>query len=210
VNETDPNTPWKGNVWSFTTVDFILVLVVDDFERYTDGDTGFDINIWQVWIDGFGVANNGSQVGYFFPPYAEQTIIHGGHQSMPLFYNNTGDTMISEAVRTLYPAQDWTINDADTLTLYLRGEADNDPDTLYLAIEDRAGRIAVAKHTDTDALLTTEWQKWHIPLVDIQAAGVDLTAVLKTYIGVGDRNNPKPGGAGKIYIDDIWITNRMP
>lgn len=27
---------------------------------------------------------------------------------------------------------------------------------------------------------------------------------------VGDRKNPKPGGTGRIYIDDIRLTQRMP
>ena len=34
--------------------------------------------------------------------------------------------------------------------------------------------------------------------------------VTKMVMGVGDRNNPKPGGTGKIYIDDIRLTKRMP
>jgi hypothetical protein len=25
-------------------------------------------------------------------------------------------------------------------------------------------------------------------------------------IGLGDRSNPKKGGAGLLYIDDIWVT----
>ena len=32
----------------------------------------------------------------------------------------------------------------------------------------------------------------------------------KMAIGVGDRQNPQPGGTGKIYIDDICLTKRMP
>jgi hypothetical protein len=203
----------KGHVWNFTTANCILVLVLDDFESYVDDDVGGRQNIWQVWIDGFGDPTNGSQVGYLMPPYAEQRIVHGGHQSMPLFYDNTGSAMISEAVRTFTSDDrcfDWTVNDADALTLYFRGEAYNDPDSLYVGIEDNAGRMAVATHPDVDALLTTEWQNWYISLVDIQAAGVNLTSVLKIYIGVGDRGNPQPGGTGKIYIDDIWLTNRIP
>ena len=36
VNEADSNSPWKGEVWSFTTLDYIVLSVVDDFESYTD------------------------------------------------------------------------------------------------------------------------------------------------------------------------------
>src|SRR4030042_3895019 len=31
VNETEPNSPWRGNVWNFTIRNFI---VLDDFENY--------------------------------------------------------------------------------------------------------------------------------------------------------------------------------
>ena len=37
-----------------------------------------------------------------------------------------------------------------------------------------------------------------------------IAAVKKMVIGVGDRKNPKPGGTGRIYIDDIRLTKRMP
>ena len=99
---------------------------------------------------------------------------------------------------------------ADTLTLYFRGEADNAREPLYVGIEDSAGRIAVVVHPDADAVLATEWQKWHIALADVRAAGVDVAAVNKMVIGVGDRQNPQPGGTGRIYIDDIRLTKRMP
>ncbi|MHC4331506.1 MAG: PA14 domain-containing protein, partial [Planctomycetota bacterium] len=59
----NPDSPWIGAVWSFTTADF---LIVDDFEEYTDNDAAGEA-IWQHWIDGFGVNTNGSQVGYVLP-----------------------------------------------------------------------------------------------------------------------------------------------
>jgi hypothetical protein len=34
---------------------------------------------------------------------------------------------------------------------------------------------------------------------------VNLASVKKMYIGVGDRNSPKLGGAGMLYIDDIRL-----
>jgi hypothetical protein len=79
-----------------------------------------------------------------------------------------------------------------------------------VGIGDDAGRIAVVVHPDAETVLATEWRKWHIALSEVQAAGVDVAAVQKMVIGVGDRQNPKPGGAGRIYIDDIRLTKRMP
>ncbi|MCX5643323.1 MAG: hypothetical protein NTZ17_01365 [Phycisphaerae bacterium] len=203
VAEADPRSPWKGSVWSFTTVDFV-VSVVDDFESYTN-----DINLvagmlFSTWIPGF---LNGTGGGFLF---AEQTILHGGKQSLPMDYNNVKKPWYSEAQRTWATAQDWTAGGADTLTLYFRGETHNARDPLYVGVEDSAGRIAVVVHPDTGAVLATEWQKWHIALADVRAAGVDVAAVKKMVIGVGDRKNPKPGGTGRIYIDDIRLTKRMP
>ncbi|MBN2317207.1 MAG: hypothetical protein JXM79_24995, partial [Sedimentisphaerales bacterium] len=69
VDEVYAGNTVKGPVWSFTVGAYLLV---DDFESYTDNDADGEA-IWQHWIDGYGVADNGAQVGYLMPPYAEQT-----------------------------------------------------------------------------------------------------------------------------------------
>ena len=110
-------TMTKGRIWSFTVADFILV---DDFESYTDNDTDGQA-IWQHWIDGFGVPDNGAQVGYLLPPYAEQTLVNSGNQSMPLLYDNTAGVTNSEAVLTLTAPRDWTRHGLTDLSLWFRG-----------------------------------------------------------------------------------------
>jgi hypothetical protein len=117
VNDTNPDSPWVGKVWSFTTADF---MIVEDFEEYTDDDIAGEA-IWQHWIDGFGVADNGAQVGYLLPPYAEQTIVHSGSQSMPLLYDNMAGVTNSEALLTLSQARDWTEQGVANLSLWFRG-----------------------------------------------------------------------------------------
>ncbi len=117
VNDANPDSPWVGRVWSFTTADF---LAVDDFEDYTDNDVENEA-IWQHWIDGYGVPTNGGQVGYLIPPYSEQTIVHGGRQSMPFFYNNTAGVANSEAELTLTYPRDWTEEGVTRLSLWFRG-----------------------------------------------------------------------------------------
>ena len=107
----------KGRIWKFTVVDFILV---DDFESYTDDDAAGEA-IWQHWIDGFGIPGNGAQVGYLLPPYAEQTIVQSGNQSMPLFYDNTAGVTNSEAALTLTAPRDWTRHGLANLSLWFRG-----------------------------------------------------------------------------------------
>ena len=117
VNDLHPGSPWVGNLWSFTTGDF---LVVDNFEDYTDDDAASEA-IWQHWIDGFSVTDNGSQVGYLLPPYAEQTIIHSGRQSMPFMYDNTSGVTNSEVRLLLTTPRDWTEEGVAELSLWFRG-----------------------------------------------------------------------------------------
>jgi len=87
VNNVQPDSPWTGNIWNFTTGNYS---VVDDFESYNDLEPPDPASnrIFDNWIDGFGTTNNGALVGNDLPPYAEQTIVHGG-QSMPYRYAMT-------------------------------------------------------------------------------------------------------------------------
>ena len=94
VNDTEPNSPWRGDVWSFTVADF---LVVDDFESYDDVDN----LVYDTWEDGWDSDDNGAVVGYLYPAldagehYIETDLYHGYKQSLPFFYNTDG-TKISE------------------------------------------------------------------------------------------------------------------
>jgi len=114
VHEGLAGSPWKGAVWSFTVADF---LIVDDFESYTDKEGS---RIYESWIDGW-TNGTGSLVGYTNAPFAEQTIVHGGRQSMPLDYNNAKSPFYSEAERAWSQPQDWTINGLTDLVVWLRG-----------------------------------------------------------------------------------------
>ncbi len=394
VNEAATPKSWEGDVWSFSTRE---ALVVDDFESYTDkqGD-----EVFTFWVDGM-VNSNGSIVGLYPDAvggtFCETKIVHGGRQSMPFEYNNVKQPYYSEAERTLDKAQDWTVNGADTLILYFRGNAtafaeaggkitmsgagtdiwnnadqfrfafksltgdgsiiakvesidnpdvwakcgvtiresldpgsrfaavyatpgsgvrfqaralnggtgssdtsapptaeqlalktpvwikaerkgttsfscfystdgvkwtsmvwnpqtinmtaatvyvglavtghdsgtaigvfsnvsttgnvtgswqvqaigvaqpSNDAAPLYVAVQDSAGKSKVITHPNPAATTLATWQAWRIPLSEISAGGVKLTAVKKLMIGVGDRASPKPDGAGKLLIDDIGV-----
>jgi hypothetical protein len=54
------------------------------------------------------------------PSYTEETIVHGGSQSMPFFYDNS-ILMYSEAEMTLSYPRDWTENGVGVLSLWFRG-----------------------------------------------------------------------------------------
>ena len=198
INESNPASPWKGAVWSFTTADF---LIVEDFESYTD-DEGSEI--FSTWIDGWADSSSGSRVGYLNPPYAEHTIVHSGWQSMPLDYNNVNAPYYSEATRTWDTPQNWTVNGVDTLTLYFRGASGNGAEKLYVALQDSAGKTAVVVNPNADAATAKQWTEWKVPLSSF--AGVNAAKIKKMVIGLGDQASPKQGGAGIIYVDDIRVT----
>ncbi len=211
IDEISGADVWKGVVWSFTTANYILV---DDFEDYTD-DVGR--RVFQTWKDGWGFSEpapgypgngTGSTVGYAQPPFAEQNTVHSGSQSMPLGYDNSGATgkaRYSETFREWASPQNWTRNNVKALTVWFYGALANDAAQLYVALEDNAGHIKVVNHPDPEATQKPGWREWNIELTQFSASGVNLAAVKKMYIGLGNRSSPTVGGTGTIFIDDIRV-----
>ncbi len=197
VNEAEAIASWTSPVWSFLTQEYATI---EGFEAYDDDEN----RIYDTWLDGW-VNDTGSTVGYMEEPFAEQTIVNSGKQSLPLIYSNGASPYYSETSRTWTSALDLTAGGADSLRLYVQGVADNDPDTLYVAVEDTSGDVAVAVNADEAVLTTASWQAWTIPFADL--AGVNLAAVRTITIGVGDRDNPSSGGSGTVYIDDLQFGN---
>jgi hypothetical protein len=186
----------KGLLWSFATADFIGV---DDFESYNDVDPP-DPNsnrIFDKWIDGFGITTNGALVGNDFAPYAEQTIVHGGAQSMPYFYDNNNRT--SEATLTLVHPRDWTDGESTKLSLWFRGDSANAAERMFVALNG----TAVVYHDDPAVAQTGSWTEWVIDLAEF--VGVDLTNVNTITIGLGTKNSPAAAGTGTMYFDDIRL-----
>jgi hypothetical protein len=128
VNSINPDSPWAGNVWSFTTGDFF---VIDDFEDYDAGEN----QIWYAWHDGLGYGTPGTADYYAgngtgaavgdetTASYTEETIIHGGGQSMPIVFDNNkqGYAFYSEVEHTLTNQRNWTEEGVVELSLWFRG-----------------------------------------------------------------------------------------
>jgi len=204
VNNLNPDSPWTGPVWSFTTADF---LVVDDFESYNDLDPNDPESnrIFLTWIDGYDTPTNGSQVGYTDPPFCEQTIVHSGSQSMPLFYDNSGPAYYSEATLPLTYPRNWTEEGIGVLTLWFYGDPANAAESMYVAVANATGPTAVVYHDNPDAALVEDWTQWNIDLTEFSNQGVVLTNIDSFSIGFGNRNNPQVGGSGMVFIDDIRL-----
>ena len=186
VNDLEIPAIWEGDIWTFSTQEF---LTVEDFESYADDEGS---RIYETWIDGWEVSENGSQVGYDQAPFAEQTIVHGGRQSMPLAYDNTAATY-SEAERTFDVPQDWTAHGATMLLLFFRGQAVNTPAQLYLKIDGTRVDYTGA----ADDLTKEEWMPFS---VDLSSLGLDPRNVRKLCIGI------EGGAAGRLLVDDIRLT----
>jgi len=77
----------------------------------------------------------------------------------------------------------------------------NEAETLYVALEDTAGHVAVVENPNAGIAIKSGWTEWLIPYSDF--AGVNLNSVATMYIGLGDRDNPTAGGTGTIFVDDV-------
>ncbi|MDH7598487.1 MAG: LamG domain-containing protein [Sedimentisphaerales bacterium] len=81
----------------------------------------------------------------------------------------------------------------------------NTPESLYVLVEDASGRTCLVSHPDPGVIATGNWELWDIPLAQFSAAGLDMRRIKAFTIGIGNRNNPSPGGRGKVYIDQITL-----
>jgi hypothetical protein len=207
VDEVYNGNPTKGPIWSFTVGDY---LIVDDFEGYTDDDAAGEA-IWQHWIDGFDVPDNGAQVGNLTPPYCEQVIVHGGAQSMPLLYVNELGVTNSQASLTLTSLRDWTTAGVGELSLWFRGSLANAPEPMYVTVSSSAGTPVIIANDDLDAAQALGWRQWRIPLQAFADQGINLTNVDKLGIGLGSKSGMAViGGTGTMYIDDIRLYRAKP
>jgi len=205
VNNVNPDSPWVGNLWSFTTANF---LVVDDFEDYDVGNN----EIWWAWKDGLGYAAHGKEPAYAgngtgsavgdesTGSYCEETIVHGGRQSMPLFYDNSV-LKYSETQKTLTYPRDWTEKGVNMLTIWFRGDAANAAETLYVALNGSA----IVTNDNPNAAQIEEWTEWNIDLQSFAGQGVNLANVDTLALGLGNKKAPRVGGSGTMYFDDIRL-----
>jgi hypothetical protein len=81
---------------------------------------------------------------------------------------------------------------------------------MYVAIANSNGTTGTVYYEDndnidTDATLIDTWTEFNIDLKDFQDQGVNLADVNSVAIGFGTRGSTTPGGAGKVYIDDIRL-----
>jgi hypothetical protein len=211
VNEAEVPAVWAGPLWSFSTVD---VMVVDDFESYNNLSPN---RPFQTWLDGYGYSadeffpvayagnGTGSGVGhdiwgpsspYFGASIMETGIVKSGSQSMPVYYSNSAGG-VSETTRRFTTPQNWTAYGIQGLKLWFYGDPANTTTRMYIKINNK--RIDYPGEA-TD-LQQKPWQPWTIDLTSL--TGVNLASVTELTLGF-------EGGAGVVYIDDITLTPEGP
>ena len=203
VNILDPNGLWKGNVGCFTTANF---LAVDDFESYNDipaWEEGSNL-IYETWLVFDNLPPNGAIIGYVVSPDGgpestmETVIVHGGNQSAPMLYWNTGAFLLSEVVRAFTPAQDWIGTGATVLSLWFYGDPANTPGQLYVKINN----VRVDYDGPATNLSRALWRRWTI---DLTKVGANLQRVNELAIGI-DGSDAK----GLLLLDDIELYTLAP
>ena len=80
------------------------------------------------------------------------------------------------------------------------GYTHNDPDPLYVAVEDKAGKMALVTNPNPAAANRTVLDLWRVPMSAFK--GVDLKNAVKLYVGMG---SGKAGGMGTMTFADIRI-----
>jgi len=190
---------------------------VDDFEDYNNFSPD---RVFQTWIDGVGYSadeffpvdnpgnGSGAAIGhdiwsYDSPHYdgdiMERSIVHGGAQSAPLYYDNS-IANYSEAtvnVADLSVGSDWTKHGIKTLTLYFYGDPCNVAQQMYVKLN----AVKVLYDGEAGNITRIPWQAWNIELADL--AGVDLSNV--TELSIGLESIGFVGGKGVVYFDDISL-----
>jgi len=204
VDEIGPAGTVTGHTWSFTTRDY---LIVDDIEDYTDNKPN---RVFDAWLDGYTVAENGSIVGYYpDAPFVETEIVHSGAASMPFTYNNADVVNYAEAVAdtaNLKAGQDWTRDGVKALTLHFRGRIENTEEIMYVRLEDAAAKTHTVTNPYPHAVQSESWRAWDIDLGQFSAEGLDLSNVKKICIGFGDKTGAVTcDGSGIVFFDDIRL-----
>jgi len=184
INDVETPAAWEGYVWSFSVAESV---VVEDFETYDDEDN----RIYQTWIDGYGVGDNGSTVGNLESPFAETTLAHSGGQSMPFFFENSGGAAISEAERTFDGSQDWSGSGIKSLSLFFLGDPANTGGQLYVKING----AKVSYEGSAEDLKIATWMPWIVDLTGLSVQNVTTLA-----IGIEGA-----GAAGTLFVDDIRL-----
>ena len=199
VNNAEVPTSWEGDIWSFSTEDYITV---DDFEDYNDTQP---YTVWDTWIDGLtDTTYGGSRMGNEYEPFCDEDITYDDSgQSAPLYYNLSGGAKSEVFVNTanLKVGSDWTKGSPETLVLWFYGDPGNSADKLYIKLNNSQ---KVYYTGDLLNLTRSVWWEWNI---DLSEFNVNLANVQSITIGLEKAGS---GMESHILIDEIRLYRVAP
>lgn len=191
VDEIGPAGTVTGPTWEFTTGDG---LPIDNFEGYAG-----NADLAETWTHNI-------EGGYEYL-FLDTGTVNQGAKAMRFEYQNQYEPFTTEATRTFAEPQDWTVINPDVLMVTFRGRKGNVEQPIFLRIEDAAGNQATVNHPFMYATQSDPWRTWEISISDLVDGGVDLAAVAKMTLGLG--NGTYSGQAGDsrdvLYVDNICL-----
>jgi hypothetical protein len=211
-NNDANNDTWKGNVWRFTTAEYIII---DDMEDYTEWSGSNPVTSFTPGAGAYdcGYTNStGSGLGVGLP---ENLIPVRDKQSMIYTYDNTSNYGVgyySEISSNFLDPCDWTHGGIKMLSLWFHGDQGNpagDTEQMYIGVEDSSNTYVEIRYPleDMNDIQIEQWQQWNIPLsnfTDVNPS-LKLENIETLYIGFGERGSLVQGSGGWVYFDDIRL-----
>jgi hypothetical protein len=189
IDEVTPSGTVKGDVWSFTTREYI---VIEDFEVYTDTNA-----LRLRWVED---ANSN---------YLDPNNSFGGVQSMRLEYENQNSPYYTEVEREFVAPQDWTVSGMEALSIRFRGDMDNVNTDIYVKVTDGGDSPAhtgSVTYAGPNTIAKSEvWREWNIDLQAFAAQDVNISDVNKITLGVGTGADTGQTNVDFLYFDDIRL-----
>ncbi len=187
--------------------------------QYTFGWTATDIQGTNTDITGVVTAQVNTATGWRIEiklPWQAligSTAPAGKLIGIDCFYNDDDDGADTREAQISWfslSGDNWQIPAGWGTAVLVVPEVTGGADALYVALQDAANHTGVVANPDAGVLKSAKFVEWKISLKDFADAGVNLQTIRKMFIGVGNRANPVKGGAGSLYIDDIYLTRPAP
>ena len=198
-NLADPNV-WPGQIWEFTTLDY---LSVDNFDSYLNNP-----ELYAVWDDGY-INSSGALI--FVETLPEFT--RDGN-SLMFQYNGIDKKLgsfIDADTADLEVGSDWTHGGVKALQMVFMGQAGNSAtanDKMWVELEDTSSITGIVIYDgDPNDVKEDIWHEWAIDLGSFDACGVTLSNVGKISIGFGGAKagQSTKSGTGTVYFDSVEL-----
>ena len=197
VNMAEAYTTWDGPVWSFATVQNIIV---ENFEKgYDDSDVNAVWATWTGWEDN----TNGGSMGNPGTPYLSTTNYNGGH-SAPIYYDNSTKTyseVRAQVAKLPIGTSDWTKGSPTSLVIWFRGDPNNTQAQLYAKLNNSK----VLYDGDPIQLTQSLWRPW---VIELSKFNINTSNV--TSIAIGLDRTVTPAVKSVLYVDYITLYRVAP